>query len=193
MPKVTLFFLALCAFAVSAGAAETLRWRAALTGGMVSEKHFAGVSNPGVFVAGGEIGRAFMNFMEFGYSFSYAGIVRKDVLTAEQTGYNATFHILFANLLLDSTNKGFYAGPQLGVVSRSLRGVSSGTGLNSAAFGARAGYNCPLSGVFSLGLQVQYLSVGAAKNIVMVNNVNTTFRAPKTSFAKYLFLANYKF
>ncbi len=193
MIRTALFLLALCVLAVPARAEEALRWRAALAGGRVSEKHFAGVSNPGVAVVGGEIGRAFMNFMEFGYAFSYAGIVRTDDLTAVQTGYDVTFHSLFADFLFDRTDRGFYAGPQLGIVSRSLRGAASGASLNSASFGARAGYNQPLGGAFSAGLQAQYLFVGAAKNTVTVNSVNNTYSAPRTSFAKYLLLLNYKF
>lgn len=193
MLKKTLFLLVLCCFAGSARAEEALRWRAALTGGMVSEKHFAGVENPNVAVAGGEIGRAFMNSLEFGYSFAYAGLVQKQTLTAAQTGYDVTFHILFANVLLDTTARGFYAGPQLGIVGRTLRKGGQNVGLNSVAFGARAGYNYPISGFFSAGFQAQFLSVGDAKATVIENSVNTTYRAPKTSFAKYLLLLSYKF
>jgi hypothetical protein len=193
MLKKTLFFLVLCSVPAAARAEETLRWRAALTGGAVSEKHLAGVSNPGVTAAGGEIGRAFMDSMEFGYSFAYAGLVQKEKLTAAQTGYDVMFHVLFADFLQDTTMHGFYAGPQLGIVSRSLRKVGQNAGLNSMAIGARAGYNCPLSALFSAGLQVQYLYVGDAKATVMENSVNTTYRAPATSFAKYLLLLNYKF
>lgn len=193
MVKKTLFFLALCALAGPARAGETLRWRAALAGGMVSEKHFAGVSDPGVIAAGGEIGRAFMDSMEFGYSFAYAGIVQKQKITAAQTGYDVMFHILFADFLQDTTMHGFYAGPQLGIVSRSLRRAGQNAGLNSVAFGARGGYNYPLNGFFSLGAQAQYLSVGSAEVTVTEHSVNTTYRAPKTSFARYQLLLSYKF
>lgn len=193
MGKTTLFLLLLL-FAGSARAGELLRWRAALTGGMLSEKHFAGVSNPGVAAAGAELGRAFGNILEFGYSFAYAGLVQKQRLTAVQTGYNVTFNILFADFLQDTTVHGFYAGPQLGIVSRSLRRSGQNAGLNSLAYGVRAGFNHPVgSGLFSLGFQVQYLSVGDAKVTITENSVNTTYRAPKTGFAKYLLLVNYKF
>lgn len=193
MLKRPLFLLVLFAFAGAARAEEPLRWRAAILAGRASEKPAAGVDNPGVKIAGAEIGRAFMNFLEFGYSFSYAGIVQKQELTASRTGYDVTFHLLFADFLADTTARGFYAGPELGIVNRSLRKVGQNVSLNALALGARAGYNYPLSARFSLGLQGQYLIVGDAKDTVTENNVNTTFRARNTGYAKGLLLLSCKF
>ena len=187
-----LFLLVLFFFAGAARAEETLRWRAAILAGRASEKPAAGVTNPGVKIGGVELGRAFMDFMEFGYSFSYAGIVQKQELTAARTGYDVTFHIIFADFLLDTTARGFYAGPELGIVSRSLRKAGQNVSLNALALGARAGYNYPLNARFSLGLQAQYLTVGDAKNTVTENNISTTYRASNTGYAKGLLLLSCK-
>jgi hypothetical protein len=193
MFKKPLFLLAFFLLAGAAHAQEKLRWRAALTGGGLSQRDVAGVTTGNVAVIGGEIGRALMDSLEVGYSFSYAGIISKYSLTGANVGYDATFHMLFLNVLQDRTDKGFYIGPQAGLLDRALRRPGQNVALNSGAIGARAGYNYLVMDRLSAGAQVQYLSVGSAETTVEENGANVTYKAPKTSFLKYLLMVSFKF
>ena len=173
--------------------ARDAKWRLGLNYGVLSEKKIAYIKTDEGAPVGFEAARKLGDKFELGLSYTYAEVKYKSTLLPVELGFDDNFIMLFGNFNLDGLLKGLYAGPQLGLVSRTLRKENDNIGLEALGFGARAGYEYFITGELSVGAQAQFVSVGEAEKTVTDDNVKVNYSLDDTSFMTYLLSVNYRF
>ncbi len=186
---ISLFILPNIAFAGEAGI-----WSFALSRGLFSEKKQKGTIIETSPIVGFELARRFSEKIGIGFEFSSGKTVKEALLAPGiKTTYNNHFSMVFLNYRLDGLIRGFYIGPQVGIVFRSRVNLNGNIDLTSGAKGIRIGCGCKLKGSVFFGLQVQYIEVDKAEKISNEGGANVVYVFPQTYFTKYQFSLKYKF
>jgi len=188
--------LAVMMLAMAAGTARAAdhKWSLALLGGMIAEEKRSGVTIDEGMLAGVEITRTLGDTVNLSFGFSFMRVEKESsALPGVKVKFNDYFGPLCAAYKFDGALKGLYLGPQVAIVTRSYVKENDDIGLTSLGYGARLGYDYPLSERFSVGAQGNYLKVGSAEKTVTGDGTRTTYSVGETSFTNLLLSVKYHF
>lgn len=188
--------LAALLLATAAGGAKAAdhKWSLALLGGMIAEEKRSGVTVDEGMLTGAEIARTLGDTVILSFGFSFARVEKESsALPGVKVKFNDYFGPLCAAYKFDGALKGLYLGPQVAVVTRSLVKENDDVGMTSLGYGARLGYDYPLSGRFSVGAQGNYLKVSRAETTKTGGGTTVTYSVPETSFTNLLLSVKYHF
>lgn len=194
MKKTWIFIAVLLPVLAGALNASEAAWSAAAGGGFMTEQKHSGVSNNEEALLGLELTRQMNKRIDLAFGFSYYDSQKEYSRTpGVKYGYHNYFFTICGIYKPYGRLKGFYGGPQLAWVTRTLISDPDNVDMGSAGYGLRAGYEHALGGHFRAGIQGNYLKAGSAENTVTSGSTRVTYKVPETSYTGALLSVKYSF